>query len=327
MKLPEAIELVMEAEAASIARHDLVDRADRLGRYYRSPDAERAPSFADPAIRAAYVVTRMPAIFQVNRLVLGELEPLQLDFASVLDLGCGPGTATIAAQEVFGGLQKATLIDRDEGWFELGRRMISAVDPELAAIAQFVKSAIERTDAFEEHDLVTASYALGELPSSDARNLLKRAWEAARIALAIVEPGTPRGFGTIVAARDELIAAGASIVAPCTHASACPIASGDWCHFDTRVDRTSRHRSAKSGTLPYEVEKFSYIVAIKPPVALRTDVSRIIKHPLKRGGHVVLDLCTSEGTAERVVVSRRDKERYREARGAKWGDLWMAHDH
>jgi ribosomal protein RSM22 (predicted rRNA methylase) len=262
----------------------------------------------------------MPAIFQVNRLVLSSLSSSLPDIASILDLGCGPGTATIAARGVFEGLRQTTLIDRDDGWFDLSRRMLAA-DSSLEA--RFVMAGIEREDALDEHDLVVASYALGELQLSDARNVVQRAWDAARVAIAIVEPGTPRGFATILAARDELIAAGAAIVAPCTHALACPLRDDDWCHFDTRIDRTQRHRGAKSGTLPYEIEKFSYLVASKSPLAIGANASRIIKHPLKRGGHVVLDLCTSRGTAERLTVSRRDKERYREARVAKWGDLWV----
>ena len=324
MKLPEETERAIEAEAASIPTRKLAAAVERLGRYYQSPDTERAPSFAIPEVRIAYALTRMPAIFQVNRLVLAALEPMQPAIASVLDLGCGPGTATIATCEAFEGLRKATLIDRDDGWFDLGRRMVSAVDASVET--RFVKSAIERAGSFEDHDLVIASYALGELPSSDARDVIARAWPAARMGIAIVEPGTPHGFATILAARDELIGAGAAIAAPCTHALGCPMASGDWCHFDTRVERTPRHRRAKSGTLPYEVEKFSYLVATKSPLSSRPTASRVIKHPLKRGGHVVLDLCTSLGRAERIVVSRRDKEAYRDARDAKWGDVWVEND-
>jgi ribosomal protein RSM22 (predicted rRNA methylase) len=266
----------------------------------------------------------MPAIFQVNQIALATLVPLRLRIASVLDLGCGPGTATIAARESFEGLQKATLIDRDDGWFDLGERTLATIDSDLRT--RFVKAAIERENSFDQHDLAIISYALGELPSSDARNVVKRAWDAARMAIAIVEPGTPRGFTTILAARAELIAAGAAIVAPCTHGFACPLANGDWCHFDTRIDRTQRHRIAKSGTLPYEVEKFSYLVATRSAPGTSAPASRIIKHPLKRGGHVVLDLCTSQGTAERIVVSRRDKDTYRDARDAQWGDLWLEGD-
>jgi ribosomal protein RSM22 (predicted rRNA methylase) len=50
---------------------------------------------------------------------------------------------------------------------------------------------------------------------------------------------------------------------------------------------------------------------------------RLILPPLKRKGHIVLDLCTPSGTFERWLVTRRNgKQAYRDARKAKWGDLW-----
>ena len=50
---------------------------------------------------------------------------------------------------------------------------------------------------------------------------------------------------------------------------------------------------------------------------------RAILPPLKRHGHVTLDLCTPSGTLERWVVPKSfSKVAYRDARKSKWGDLW-----
>jgi ribosomal protein RSM22 (predicted rRNA methylase) len=50
---------------------------------------------------------------------------------------------------------------------------------------------------------------------------------------------------------------------------------------------------------------------------------RNILPPLKRKGHVTLDLCTPAGTIERWTVPRSfSRQAYRDARKARWGDLW-----
>ena len=50
---------------------------------------------------------------------------------------------------------------------------------------------------------------------------------------------------------------------------------------------------------------------------------RAILPPLKRRGHVILDLCTPSGQVERWTVPRSfSKQAYRDARKSKWGDLW-----
>lgn len=50
---------------------------------------------------------------------------------------------------------------------------------------------------------------------------------------------------------------------------------------------------------------------------------RAILPPIKRKGHILLDVCTPSATFERWVVNRRcGKQVYRDARKARWGDLW-----
>ncbi|XXQ35284.1 Methyltransferase domain-containing protein [Plasmodiophora brassicae] len=52
--------------------------------------------------------------------------------------------------------------------------------------------------------------------------------------------------------------------------------------------------------------------------------SRIVRPPLKRGGHVIIDACQSDATLQRMVVSRKNGVGgpYKMARGQEWGDLW-----
>ncbi|HWB96058.1 MAG TPA: small ribosomal subunit Rsm22 family protein, partial [Bryobacteraceae bacterium] len=157
----------------------------------------------------------------------------------------------------------------------------------------------------------------GELSGPSALEVAARLWHACQVALVVIEPGTPKGFSLIRQIRDSLLAQGANMLAPCPAASPCPIASPDWCHFSQRVERSSLHRRLKDGALGYEDEKFSYVALARMPVALPP--ARIIRHPRHQPGLITLDLCRA-GVLDAVKVPRRDRERFREARRARWGD-------
>jgi ribosomal protein RSM22 (predicted rRNA methylase) len=50
---------------------------------------------------------------------------------------------------------------------------------------------------------------------------------------------------------------------------------------------------------------------------------RMVLPPLKRQGHVIIDMCTPAGTLERWTVPKSfSKQAYRDARKASWGDIW-----
>lgn len=50
---------------------------------------------------------------------------------------------------------------------------------------------------------------------------------------------------------------------------------------------------------------------------------RLIRSPLKKGGHVTLDACCATGNIERFTISKAcGKQAYQDARKAKWGDLF-----
>ena len=94
----------------------------------------------------------------------------------------------------------------------------------------------------------------------------------------------------------------------------------DWCHFSVRIPRGKYHRRAKEAALPYEDEKYSYLVISKTPHPPLGD--RIIKAPIVKTGHVILDLCTQNGQLERRIVSKSEGTPYTQARDKEWGDEW-----
>jgi ribosomal protein RSM22 (predicted rRNA methylase) len=253
----------------------------------------------------AYLATRMPATYAAAKRALAEIPAAGIE--TIFDAGAGSGAASLAAHELFP--QAAlTLFERNGE--------LSTAAREFLPTAAVTSGDLTKTAPFPSHDLVIAAYSLGEL-GAQALPVAIRLWQAARVAFAVIEPGTTKGFALIRALRDGLIARGAHIAAPCPGPVPCPMAGPDWCHFAARVERSSLHRKLKDGGLGHEDEKFSYVVFSKTPTEPTAD--RIVRHPRHDPGLIELQLCTPAGLETRRVT-KRDRDAFRAARHAEWGD-------
>lgn len=308
MKLPESLQISLDKEIGKISLQQLAACAKELSLCYREKKGYSHPFTLGH--RLAYLATRVPATYAAISHVLFKVNTPQ-HIESMLDVGAGPGTGTWAAREIFSALKKATLIEKDPHFIELGKR----IAPQAG---EWLNVDVNKHFNTIVHDLVLMSYALGELPDGKQQEIIHNLWKCTGKILVVIEPGTPEGFERIRKVRETLINdLGAFIVAPCPHAEKCPMKQNDWCHFSVRAERSYQHRYAKDATLPFEDEKFSYIIASKSLVALTQ--SRILRHPLKRKGHVSLTLCTAEGIKENIIT-KKDKEKYHSVRKLSWGD-------
>ena len=278
--------------------------AKELSEHYRRGDISSL--HFRPEHYTAYAATRMPATLAVLRRVFEEIKDWD-SISTVLDIGAGPGTSLQALSEF--NISHVTLIEKEHGFIELGKKL------ETEFKTTWLEQDITRMTEFPKNDLVMASYSLGELKQSDT---VKNCIKAAQKLFVAVEPGTPKGYRDIIRIRDELITQKFHIVAPCPHSQVCPMTGADWCHFSERLQRSREHRQVKRVQLNYEDEKYSYVIASRSPVS--HSFHRIIRRPMKRPGHIILDLCTSDGL-QRKIISKSDKENMRFAKKKEWGDV------
>jgi ribosomal protein RSM22 (predicted rRNA methylase) len=269
----------------------------------------------DPTAARAYAAFRMPATFAAVGAALRAAPRLRP--TTLVDLGGGTGAAVWAAAAVFPSVRTAQVLDGSPAALALGRALAAGA-PDPVGTTTWTRA---RWPAdLPAADLVTMAYFVGELAPAEQVAVVAAAADRAP-AVAVVEPGTPAGFRDLLRARDTLIGAGLRVVAPCPHDLACPWAAGpDWCHFAARLPRSARHRRVKGGTLGWEDEKFSYVVAVRAGGAPAD--GRIVRHPSQRKGLVELTVCASRPGIERVVVSKRRGADYKAARDATWGDPW-----
>ncbi len=322
MQLPAELREAISGMLEGVSRTALVGRSRRVSELYRSGGAS-AVALRDEIDALAYLVTRLPATYGATRHVLRRLEERCPEFRprSVLDLGSGPGTASWAAVDAWPEIESITQVDSSSAWLELGRKLSQPASSEALRGARQTRADIARSLVQStQFELVILSYTLAELTSAEIEGALTKAWQHCAGALAIIEPGTPAGYKRILLARDRLQALNARIVAPCPHELPCPLAPGDWCHFAQRVSRTRDHMILKGAELPYEDEKFSYLVAVHEPLFRPAEKSRILARPgISRAG-VSAKLCTVEGRFKSASIGRPDAQAFKRARKLEWGD-------
>jgi ribosomal protein RSM22 (predicted rRNA methylase) len=314
--LPAELKAALDGKLRGFSRNDAAGRAASISKTYRDGGGSGAIRTETDAL--AYALARMPATYAAVTASLNALVGIRPDFApeSLLDVGAGPGTATWAAAETFPSLQRFTLLDANDAL----RTLALDLARDSTRLGQInydrgeARTALAKADAAE---LVVASYMIGEIGDAEQRALAGLMWEKTRDTLLVVEPGTPAGYARIIALREQLIAKGAHVIAPCPHDGKCPLEPPDWCHFSQRLQRSRAHMQVKVAELPFEDEKFAYVALTRAAVAQRP--SRVLAQPVVSKIEVAAKLCTTDGLAFRKVP-RRAKADYASARRWRWGD-------
>lgn len=309
-----------EAVAAEIgdATRGLAQAYQELSDLYRTGGATPDDARLTRRHVHAYLAARLPATLAVARAVCDAIAERRPDWApaSLLDLGAGPGTGTWAAVEAFPSLATVTCVEQAAEMIDAGRRLAARSASSAVRAADWHRGSVAAPPEVSA-DLVVASFVLGELPTDSLAETVARWWDLARGELVVVEPGTPAGFARLRAVRDQLIASGATITAPCPSDAACPMTGDDWCHFAARVTRSGVHRVVKGGELGFEDEKFAYVSASRQAPAHAT--ARVLRAPQVRPGHIRFTICEAPELRE-AVVARSQKDAFRWARKAHWGD-------
>ncbi|KAL9242948.1 hypothetical protein vseg_016902 [Gypsophila vaccaria] len=258
-----------------------------------SSSSSSSPLFYRHDHAAAYVASRMPSVFAACFRVLREIRRRLPHFSPsrVLDFGSGTGSAFWALREVWPhSLHHLNLIEPSQSMqraaVTLSRDLKNM--PQIHSYNSILSLTKDINNSERQHDLVIASYVLGEIPSvKDRIATLRKLWGLTRDILVLIEPGTPEGSHIISQMRSHILwmekrktskrkdpsdevtkdpkRDGAFIIAPCPHDGPCPLVStGKFCHFVQRVQRTESQRAyKKSNGSPmrgFEDEKFSYVV-------------------------------------------------------------------
>jgi ribosomal protein RSM22 (predicted rRNA methylase) len=317
MELPPPLRAAVDQILRDTPIADIRKAAETLSQRYRGEIRDGRAHLSERAAATAYLATRLPATYAAVRASFSAIADVRPEWSprTLLDVGAGPGTVLWAVRDQWPSIGDATMVEASEAIRQVG----DALARETGARTSWIAADIARgLPALEGADLVTLSYVLGELSPAAINPLIERLWMLSGDMLLVVEPGTPAGWQRILEVRDQLIALGAHIIAPCPHAERCPLNAPDWCHFSRRVARSRTHRLAKDADVPWEDEKFIYLAVSRTP----NDISfaRVLARPRAASGTVRLKLCAPNGRLEERLVTKRQGDDYKVARRVDWGD-------
>ncbi len=260
----------------------------------------------------------------VRELVaLGKLR-LQGGTLTLLDMGAGLGATTwgvVRALEAAGdtGVVEATWVDSDTEALNLALAIVKERQRAGTGPVELRVRVLPRkagvADDLGRFDLVLAGQLLSELdvgmePAARVtwHAELLGAWLQRRVAdggsLVVVEPALRDRTRHLHQVRDALVAAGATVFAPCLHAAPCPALTRetDWCHEDLEVDLPAGLVPvARAAGLRHEGLTFSYLVLRRDGVTL----AGAIEVPPRAGRlRVVSGTMPSKGKVEAWVCGQ-----------------------
>lgn len=284
-------------------------------RYRREGNKGAGFQLASEVEALSYLAARMPATYAANVMALSEVNKRLPDFTptSVLDLGAGPGTSSVAVCHQFESIESVHLVEPNYHLKKAGQDILESHLPS----AVWNTGKVEDFKVTESYDVVMASYVFNEIDPNKLGQLITKYWDACSGVMVILEPGTPQGAGIIQVIRNWAIAKNINILAPCPHSNACPLAEVEtrWCHFSVRTSRTKLHKILKGGDAGFEDEKFSYIILSRAPSV--KPQYRIVGHP---SGTKLreMQVCGPKG-AETLQVSK-SHPLHKLSKKLEWGD-------
>ena len=310
------------ADAPSLTaeeRRDVVAGAQRLSRgLTRERDLAGARYFEDPQLLGAYLLLYWPRSYAQAASVLREIGGAH---GRVLDVGSGPGPLALAALDA--GATNAVAIDRSAAALAVAQTLADssrAEEPSRGRGLETLRWEPARPLPDGPFDLVLAGHVLNELYGDDiaARATLVEAM-LSRVAadgfVVLLEPALRETSRALLALRDRLVAAGATVRAPCLYRGDCPalVRPGDWCHAERPWIATPLvEELANAAKLHRDALKMSYLVLQAPGAAWPRlpggRLFRIVSEPLPQKGQHRYVGCGPEGRVPLVLPEKHVRD-------------------
>lgn len=305
---------------SSSIRDNYRDKASKTDDYeVRSIDSARA-----------YLIYRLPATSMVIYDVVNRIEEADENFKpkTILDLGSGPASSVYPLLNKYGSDIEITLLEEQASMKEAGEQFLCEIQKNESSGSildkiKWVQSDFKSFKKDKKYDLVLASYMANELDEKELINIINAVTSHTEDngIVVIIVPGVPEFFNKLLFLRNNFVSRGFNILSPCTFTGGCKMeGTGDWCHFYKRIQRSKALRYIKEGELPFEDEKYSYLVLSKKEPESGNNDNRIIRHPQIKKGMVELILCNKDGIRTEKITKSKSPDIFKKLKSAGWGD-------
>ena len=311
MQLPLDLQDKIIEILKSNKRFDLKNTQKDLTFKYKNKSGQGNSLINSNEDSVVYAISRMPATFGVILTLLNQLKEQGFfdEIKSVFDVGSGTGAGFFAAQNFDENIE-ISLFERDEN-------MINMFNS-LNENKKVNKFDLIKDNFSSKADLVMSCYVLSELDDKNRLLVADKLLNASNKYLLMIDTGTPEVFEKMMKIKTHLEGCGAVVVAPC-RSKKCEL-KNDYCQFFARIERTSLHRMIKDAKLPYEDEKYFYLLFSKEQTTNKDNKSRVIRRPIISQNMVELVLCSENGV-EKKVYTKKQKEDYKIAKKTKINEL------
>lgn len=337
------------------SRKELTSLAAEVIRLSRLLTKERASIpiayLKDKGLRKAYLSYYLPSNLLKIQLPLKELSLhqkniLSKEYLRILDIGSGPGSASLGVLDFFSRLEKKPVLEftavdhvaenlKDAAAYFASHQERCSINASLHTL----KTSVEKLEPLLKghQDLIILSNVLNELFRNDEDRIVRRVDILNKIMMRflahdgsciIIEPALHDTSREMLLVRDGLLAQGFHVYSPCLMNENCPalINPKDWCHEDVPWEPPALIKEIdKLAGLRKDSLKFSYVVLRKDDLSLKDiygpDSFRIVSEPIMSKGKIEFYLC-GKGGRRLIVRLDKDKSPANEAFGAmERGDI------
>lgn len=321
---------VAESVSRILSRSDsrtLSSLAKQLHERYMQGENPLEPNIQSPSDCVAYLGLRFPATYAQISSALSQVAERIPSWkpASVLELGCGPGTGILAAKAVWPTISSSTGVDQEKLFLTLAEEI--QYDAKMGIEGTWVKSSIStwmNTEDAKMYDLIIIANVLDELPDEERTAIVEKISARSSGVVVIIEPGTAVG-NSIIQKAAGLVSSSQNIIAP--YVDNVVVADAEhWIHFSQRFQRPEFQRRIRqsmrdSSLMASDWEDAKYAFVAWGSVPVETSVWGVCIGKIEKlKGFLTVPVLTKDGIIHARVL-KRNKAEYTHAKNIRWGEI------